>query len=43
MQRKNSDDALIEGLFEIRVTGMDLVEVQIPLPLFVHSLGDQAF
>ena len=43
MERKNAHDALVEGFFEIGIAGVDFVEIQILLALFVDGLGDEAF
>ena len=43
MKCQNAHDALVEGLFEIGISGVDFVEIQILLALFVHGLGDEAF
>ncbi len=43
MECQNAHDALVEGFLEIGITGIDFVEIQILLALFVHGLGDEAF
>ena len=43
MECQNAHDAFIEGLFEIGITGIDFVEIQILFALLVHGLGDEAF